>query len=204
MEIYLIRHTKPAVDKGICYGQTDLQLAESFADEWAIIRNCLPDRWQDIYSSPLTRCRLLAEAIADGRQVSYHNDLMELHCGEWEMRHWDEIPRAELDPWMENFTEVLVPGGESYRQLYARVVNRYEAIRRQVLENGGPTAIVAHGGVIRSILSYVTGTALVDSFRQFPLHYGSVAKLDLPTNGFSMLSNIEGSPEQHRPSTMKK
>ena len=34
MEIYLIRHTKPKVGKGICYGQTDLEIDEtSFEQE---------------------------------------------------------------------------------------------------------------------------------------------------------------------------
>ena len=30
MEIYVVRHTKVAIDKGICYGQTDAPLADSF------------------------------------------------------------------------------------------------------------------------------------------------------------------------------
>jgi len=33
MEIYLIRHTTPDVAKGICYGQTDLDVANTFEEE---------------------------------------------------------------------------------------------------------------------------------------------------------------------------
>lgn len=30
MDIYLIRHTTPAIAKGICYGQTDLDVTANF------------------------------------------------------------------------------------------------------------------------------------------------------------------------------
>ena len=33
MLIHLIRHTKPEIAAGICYGQTDLELASSFTQE---------------------------------------------------------------------------------------------------------------------------------------------------------------------------
>ena len=31
--IYLVRHTAPAVSRGICYGQSDIDVMESFYDE---------------------------------------------------------------------------------------------------------------------------------------------------------------------------
>lgn len=37
MKIYLIRHTTPHIEKGICYGQTDLDVAETFNNEAEII-----------------------------------------------------------------------------------------------------------------------------------------------------------------------
>jgi alpha-ribazole phosphatase len=40
--IFLIRHTTPAVAKGICYGQTDLDITESFVEEAEAIRGHLP------------------------------------------------------------------------------------------------------------------------------------------------------------------
>ena len=37
MEIYLIRHTTPKIEKGICYGQADLNVADSFEEEINVI-----------------------------------------------------------------------------------------------------------------------------------------------------------------------
>ncbi len=39
MTIYLIRHTKVAVKPGICYGQSDVGLADSFNKEAKIIQD---------------------------------------------------------------------------------------------------------------------------------------------------------------------
>lgn len=199
MEVYLIRHTRPAVEKGICYGQTDLDVTDTFESEAALIRSVLPGDIRFVYSSPLQRCRKLAEHLFD-HPIQFHDDLMELHCGDWEMRHWDHIPQEELQPWMDDFVRVRVPGGESYIDLYERTVARFRAITKSAL----PAAIVAHGGVIRSILSHLTDTPLVDSFQRFPLHYGCVVRVNPVEHTFEMLSNIEGPKEQHRPSRLEK
>ena len=42
MEIYLIRHTTPAVEAGTCYGQADLDVIETFEQEASIIKQYLP------------------------------------------------------------------------------------------------------------------------------------------------------------------
>src|ERR1700760_3057701 len=89
-DIYLIRHTTPAVAKGICYGQTDLDITESFPEEDDIIRRLLPADIGLVYSSPLTRCTRLAEDLFPDHSISLEPHLMEVFCGEWEMRHWDQ------------------------------------------------------------------------------------------------------------------
>ncbi|RTL32703.1 MAG: phosphoglycerate mutase, partial [Rhodocyclaceae bacterium] len=95
MELYLIRHPRPAVAPGICYGQTDLGLAESAADVAARLRPLLPADFA-LYASPLTRARLLAEALGTPR---LEPRLKEIHFGEWEGRSYDDIGRAALDAW---------------------------------------------------------------------------------------------------------
>ena len=62
MELYLIRHPRPAVAPGICYGQTDLGLAEPAAEVAARLRPLLPADFA-LHASPLARARLLAEAL---------------------------------------------------------------------------------------------------------------------------------------------
>jgi len=199
MDLFLIRHTTPAVNKGICYGQTDLDVTDSFAGEAVIIRNCLPPSVDQVYSSPLQRCSKLARHLFPHHEPVLSPDLMELHCGEWEMQHWDNIPKEVIDPWMNDFVRVAIPGGESYIDLYNRVTAYFQSI---VARQHGSAAIIAHGGVLRSILAFITQTPLKDSFAAFPLHYGCVAKLSVQGNGLAhtMLSNIPTPKEQHKPS----
>jgi alpha-ribazole phosphatase len=199
--IYLIRHTTPAVGKGICYGQTDLGVTESFAEEAEVIRLHLPPGIVSVYSSPLQRCARLARHLFPGHDLSLLDQLMEVHCGQWEMRGWDELPREEIDTWMADFVQVRIPGGESYLDLHQRVTKCWEKIRRGM--PAGDAAVVAHGGVIRSILSGITGTPLINSFKIFSLHYGCVIRVfgEAGTQEYEILSNqAPMEREQHKPS----
>lgn len=201
-DIYLIRHTTPAVDKGICYGQTDLDVTESFPGEAEMILRSLPSGIGTVYSSPLKRCTRLAEHLFPGMPVLLRPELMELHCGSWEMCGWDSLPKEEVDPWMQDFVNVRVPGGESYIDLYERVLGCWEEI---VGGASGAAAVVAHGGVIRSILAGVTGTPLVDSFKVFALHYGCVVRVRPDGGLYEVLWNqTPPEKEQHKPSSFYK
>lgn len=199
MDIFLIRHTTPAVAKGICYGQTDLDVTDSFEHEAAVIRSCLPATVDKVYSSPLQRCHKLARRLFPHHEPELRPDLMELHCGEWEMLHWDAIPKEIIDPWMNDFVRVAIPGGESYIDLYTRVTACFQSIADR---RHSSAAIIAHGGVLRSILASITQTPLKDSFAAFPLHYGCVARLSASGGelSYTMLSNIPTPAEQHKPS----
>ncbi len=201
LTIYLIRHTTPAIGKGICYGQSDLDVTASFPEEAAVILQELPGTGEKIgrvYSSPLQRCSKLAARLFPATPVSIHDELKEIHCGDWEMRPWEEIPKAEIDPWMSDFVQVRIPGGESYLDLYGRVISWFN----RTIREEGPIAIVTHGGVIRSILSWISSTPLTDSFNVFSLHYGCTIRLRGEGGSFSyeILSNIAPpEKEQHKP-----
>lgn len=198
MEIYLIRHTTPNVAAGTCYGQADLDVTESFEREASIIKQHLPENILRVYTSPLQRCRKLAEHLFPQHTLQHHDDLKEISCGEWELKLWNDIPQEALMPWMNDFVNVRIPGGESYTDLYERTVSRFNAIANEQL----PAAIVSHGGVMRSILSHITQTPLEKSFEVFKLEYGCVVKMELSAGSFahSILSNIPSSSERNKPS----
>ena len=198
MEIYLIRHTTPAVEIGTCYGQADLDVTESFYDEAALIKEYLPASIKSVYASPLQRCSKLAEHLFPSHNISFHDDLKEINCGEWELRKWDDIPQEIVMPWMNDFVNVRIPGGESYLDLFARTTTIFQNIAAKK----ETAAIVSHGGVLRSILSHLTNTALIDSFNVFKLQYGCVVKLYLQDDRFEhdVLHNVQSTSEQHKPS----
>ena len=77
--IYLIRHTTPAVARGICYGQTDLDVTGSFREEAEVIRQHLPADIGTVYSSPLKRCTQLAQQLFPDRPLRLMGELMEDH-----------------------------------------------------------------------------------------------------------------------------
>jgi alpha-ribazole phosphatase len=198
MEIYLIRHTAPDVAKGVCYGQADIGVKETFLSEAEIIQQCLPANIAAVYSSPLQRCRQLATHLFTGHAIQFQDELQEINCGEWELRRWDDIPKAEIDSWVNDFVNVRIPGGESYEDLYQRVIAAFIDIHQKQ----APAVIVAHGGVLRSILSYITNTPLKDSFTAFSLHYGCVIKITHIDGVLQheVLSNIVHEKETHKPS----
>ena len=101
-------------------------------------------------------------------------------------------------PWMNDFVNVRIPEGESYLDLYNRVVNCFTSIVLQTL----PAAIISHGGVMRSILSHITRTPLDKSFEAFKLEYGCVVKVELKENTFAhhILSNIPSASQRNKPS----
>jgi alpha-ribazole phosphatase len=198
MEIFLIRHTTPLVEAGTCYGQADLDVTGSFAGEAALIRPHLPTGIEAVYASPLMRCSKLAAALFPSHAISYHPELKEISCGEWELQKWNTIPQEVLMPWMNDFVNVRIPGGESYLDLYDRTTGFFKTV---ALKNQH-AALVTHGGVIRSILSYVTSTPLLKSFEVFKIEYGCVVKLQMNNDVFehTVLHNIKSKSKENKPS----
>ncbi|MGY3794292.1 alpha-ribazole phosphatase [Aquimarina sp. 433] len=172
MEIYLVRHTTPIIEKGICYGQSDLDVTDSFDAEVSEIHTKLPlKEITKVYSSPLKRCKLLAESF--DLPIIFDMRLQELDFGEWELKAWDDISKKELNPWMEDFVNVPVPNGESYVMLQQRILDFYKNLPSNIDEK---IVIVSHAGPIRALLSYLQKIALKDSF-SIKLEYGEVVKI---------------------------
>ena len=187
MEIYLIRHTKPKVGKGICYGQTDLEIDEtSFEQELNFISKKLPNHIEKYFSSPLKRCRQLAEKL--NSDFSTDKRLMELNFGNWENKNWNEIDQNQLNGWMQDFVNISPPNGENYKDLHLRT----ESFINEVLKtNLQKIAIITHAGNIRSFLSFVLSLPLENSFR-IHLDYATVVAVILNENKhFNKLVSIK-------------
>jgi len=183
MEIYLIRHTTPEIEKGICYGQSDLDVASSFESEVSkILKKVSADTNTKVYSSPLKRCTKLASTFAN--DIYIDDRLMEINFGDWELKKWDDIPRKESDPWMNDFVNISTPNGEAYKDMFQRV---NEAFSEITSHNEGKKIIIAtHGGVIRCILSKLQNVSLQNSF-DIKVAYGDVFKILKQNNTFTII-----------------
>jgi len=170
---YLVRHTKPDIAAGICYGWTNLDVADTFSEEVGAITAALPPNIESIYSSPLQRCAKLAACIATHvgcTKLHYADALKEMNFGSWEMQTWNSIDANELNAWMENYVRTEVPGGESFMQLHTRVTEWYEANLPRLTN----AILVTHAGPIRCILSSVNQSTLTDAFKLYAVKYGQI------------------------------
>ena len=147
MAVILLRHTRPAVAEGTCYGRTDLALAPCFAAEAARLADALP-RVQRIVTSPLSRCHRLATHLAAARGLALDIDprLTEMDFGSWEGQPWDAIPRPELDAWAEDLLHARPHGGETVAELAART----RAALDDLALGPRPVLAVTHAGVIKA------------------------------------------------------
>jgi len=147
--IYLIRHTKPNIKSGTCYGWTDLDVDLSFDSELRTIKKKAKNLDDfKFYSSPLRRCAKLAKSLANGTPINYDERIKELNFGKWEEIEWEKIPEDEMSIWGADYINNKVPDGESYSIMLDRVGDFWKNIN--INED---IVIVAHDGVIRAILS---------------------------------------------------
>lgn len=173
-KLTLIRHTRPDIPAGICYGQLDVEVAGSFAGEAAAIKDLIQSA-DILISSPLLRTKRLAEYLAARYACEWREDarLMEMHFGDWEGRSWNEISHHEIDAWAADTLHYRRRGGESASQMMQRV--------REVLEELAwlpqrHLVLVGHGGTIRAILAALSNVSLADTLR-WQIDYGAVIQL---------------------------
>ncbi len=171
--IYLIRHTRPDVAAGICYGQSDVPLAESFDDELARLGEKLifPAN-AVVMSSPLQRCLQLATSIFDESQILVDDRLLEMYFGDWEMQAWDDLDPIELADWGNNFVYTSSPNGESLEYMSRRVMEFWNSLDHLHQDY----VLFTHSGVIRVVLAHLLESPLGKAFT-LEVRYGDVVKV---------------------------
>ncbi|TXI42967.1 MAG: MSMEG_4193 family putative phosphomutase [Mycobacterium sp.] len=121
--------------------------------------------------SPLLRCRLTLEPLADalGLQPLVDERLAEVDYGQWTGRKLGELVKEPLWTVVQQQPSAAVfPGGEGLAQVQARAVAAVrEHDRRLAAEFGGDTLWVActHGDVIKAVVADALGAHL-DSFQR--------------------------------------
>lgn len=181
MRVTLVRHTSVDVERGTCYGWSDVDVSTTFEQEAEQTRRQLSAMVFDrVYCSPLTRARRLAAYCGYGDAVTDER-LREMNMGRWEMLRYDDIADPYLHRWYADYLNLPTPGGESYRMLYARVAAFLDELRLTRRADGQPlthVAIFAHGGVLLSAGVYA---GIYDESTMFShlTPYGGVVTLDI-------------------------
>ena len=156
--IALIRHgrTKANVER-IWQGHGDWDL-----DEVGLVQAEALGEWygprSTVYASPLKRAMTTAQHVARNGVISVE-ELKEIRMGRWEGLTFEEI----TERWPGVMETIYRDGvdlkrgetGESWGELTTRFSS---AIARLELDDSEQTAVVAHGGAIRSYISSLTRT----------------------------------------------
>jgi len=172
VQLWLIRHPPPQVAAGVCYGRTDLALVDEVAAAAARIRPQLPPH-APLFTSPLQRCRQLADALHPAPQSDER--LQEMHFGDWEMTPWAQIQREALDGWAADPLGYRPPQGESVAELRARVL----AFVAEAHDAGLQRAVlVTHAGVMKVIVGLAQGM-LPQQWMALMFEYGRVIRVDI-------------------------
>ena len=140
-----------------------------------------------VYSSPLKRATSTANHVADNGVVPVEG-LRELRMGKWEGLTTEEI----LDRWPGMMEKIFRDGidlrrgttGESWGELTSRFAT---AVKGLDFANGEPTAVVAHGGAIRSFVSSLTRTTDTHAESLFTPANTSVTHIALADEGPQIL-----------------
>ena len=149
MELYLIRHPRPDVAPGVCYGRQDVGLAESAPDVAGRLRPLLPAAFT-LHSSPLQRASLLASELGD---AAHDPRLQEISFGDWEGQTFEAIGSA-IDDWSKDPMNFRPPGGETPLEMAARV---REWMGEALDPEHAAHVVVAHGGPLRVIAGQLLG-----------------------------------------------
>lgn len=187
MRLYLIRHARPLVPDGVCYGSSDLPVDE--AHQSHVLSQLLPalPAGASIYSSPLQRCRALASGLAlalDAGEPLFDARLAEMDFGTWEMRAWDAISRTEVDAWATDLPHYRPGGGECLLDVARRVKAFHDEMHAQ---RQGAAVLVAHAGTIRLLCAATQCSSpedMVSIAARTPnrIAYGELITIDCQTN----------------------
>jgi alpha-ribazole phosphatase len=176
--VYLVRHTSVANKHNLCYGQSEIELADTFNEEARIIAGKLPSDIDLCISSPLKRCTKLAEYLHN-KPIYLDDALKELNFGEWELQPWNDIDKETLAYWSKDFVNHACPDGESFARLNERVLGFWKSLLSK--HDDKKVLLVTHGGVIRSLITHIKGKSSYDAF-EFSVKPSCVMRLDTPSN----------------------
>jgi probable phosphoglycerate mutase len=181
-EFLLVRHGETSWNaQGRIQGHLDSPLNEEGLAQAMLLGEYLGnERIEALYSSDLGRALQTAQPIADRsrrpaiadprlreRKLGVFQGLTSAECERLHPELYARFHRR--DP------ELVIPGGESIRQVYARVSALLEDLARA--HAGERIVLVTHGGILDAAYRFVNRLAL-DRARDFPIYNASVNRLE--------------------------
>lgn len=201
-QILLIRHAVNDVMKAkkLAGWMPDVHINEEGRGQ----AQAVADRLRDlpisaIYSSPLDRTRETAEPLAQalGLEVQIREEIGEVQYGDWTGKSLEEL--SKLDVWkvVQLYPSGMrFPGGETIREMQARIVNQLESIAADHPRD--IVAVFSHADVIKAALAHYLGVHL-DLFQRIVVNPTSVSVLRLTPYGPQVLRINDDGPLKLEP-----
>ena len=155
MKLFFLRHTSLNVEIDVFYGQTDLDVSDSFEEEVKLIQKKIKNFNIDtnsikVYSSPLKRCIKLTNKLTKNYIVDER--IKEMNLGDWEMKKMSSISKKEKLDWENNLLSFKIPNGESNNDF----LKRLKSFLDDIYKFNEDALIVCHAGSINGMLSLLT------------------------------------------------
>ncbi len=151
----IIRHGEPEGGR-VFRGHTDHHLTELGIEQFNQRIQRLGHNWQQVISSPLTRCKQSAELLATAQNIPLHIEpnLAEIHFGEWENQCVDAVMAEEnISQLWQDPMNFCAPQGEPTAALQKRTLQAWNDLLKA--HQGQRLLVVTHGGVIRMLAQHL-------------------------------------------------
>ena len=195
-EILFIRHGETDYNKKhLYYGHLNPSLNTTGRKQWKNTKKKLEELSEKIdiiFSSDLNRCRESLELLEIDKNIKQHfsENLRELNFGILEGKTYKEIENQfphYVNEMKNNWRNFKAEGGESLSDLQKRSAKEINKIKNEYKNK--KILVVAHAGVIQSLISYYLFNNL-DGYWQFRLDNGSITKMTVMNDGFIYFNYI--------------
>jgi alpha-ribazole phosphatase len=182
MKLWLLRHPRPDVPEGLCYGAMDVPIVQAHLHS---LLEALPAQLPtdlSLHCSPLSRCQHLAQGLSGlgYGPVQTAPALREMSFGHWEGRLWKDLPQEEVRAWRTDLARYVPPGGESLSQVAERTL---DYVRQ--LPADRPALLVTHAGVIQTLVRGLRDQAL--HRMGFRVDYGQLVRFERQASNWVLL-----------------
>lgn len=169
--LILVRHGRtPENERGVMHSDTDpTPLSGEGQEQIQKLSLRLNKIGIDkLFSSSEVRARESAQIIADVCGVDHEviDDLRERRWGVFTGKPWGEVEKVIGDMSIQERYTYIPEGGESWQQAERRL----KGIIDELLDafSGHTIVCVTHGGVIRTLMSYLLDKPLEETFKHLP------------------------------------
>ncbi len=159
-KVYFLRHGE-LEQQNVLAGRSDFELSKKGVQQLEDAVAGLNDI-TTINSSPLKRCKLFAQQLANTRQLPLNIDsaIAEYDFGDWDGQSYEVLWQQGSSPTIGDFWQkpwqITPPNGESMNAFYSRVETWWQQFLVMIsAQNTGPHLVITHAGVIKQLLAIV-------------------------------------------------